>query len=45
MHLVALAPLTELLELYFALNFLFVLAGPVIYTLTVLAGEFYESIL
>ncbi len=40
MNCVFSAPITELIKFNFALDKLFVLAGPVVYTLTRLAREF-----
>jgi hypothetical protein len=44
-HGLSLAPLAVLFELYFALNLLLVLAGPVVDALALLALQFDESIL
>jgi len=43
--LLSAAPFAIFLELYFALNEFFVLAGPIIYALAGVAGEFDESVL
>lgn len=42
---VLLAPLTILVELDLTLNFLFILAGPIIDSLTVRTSQFDESVL
>ena len=42
---VLLAPLTILVELDLTLNFLFILAGPIIDSLTVRTSQFNESVL
>lgn len=45
MHGLSAAPFAKLLELDLAFNKLFVLAGPIVNTLTFGAGELYESVL
>ena len=45
MHGLSPAPLAPLFELYFTLNKLLILAGPIVDALALGAGEFYESIL
>lgn len=45
MHRALHAPLAELLELNFALNFLFILLAPIVGALAGCAGEFDETVL